>query len=272
LSLHEPRFVSTLPALHRGFLDRALPVFSAQPRIAGVAGAGSYASDSMDRFSDLDLVLACEPGQHAGVVASLPSLAASIGGLAGAFTGEHVGEPRLLICLYEEGLHVDLKAVALDDLADRVDDPLVIWERGESMTRALARGEGRYPRPDPQWIEDRFWIWVHYAAMKIGRGELLEATGFLSYLRGTVLGPLGLEALGLTPNGVRRVEAQAPKLAQQLRPTAGALDRESLIAAVRASVCVYRRLRESNRARLREGAAAEEVAMRYLDEVERSGS
>ncbi|MER7057532.1 MULTISPECIES: hypothetical protein [unclassified Streptomyces] len=34
--------------------------------------------------------------------------------------------------------------------------------------------------PDLQWIEDRFWIWVHYGATKLGRGELFEVNGFLA--------------------------------------------------------------------------------------------
>ncbi|NRS94850.1 hypothetical protein DFH40_002566 [Clostridium beijerinckii] len=41
-------------------------------------------------------------------------IAESLGTLLSAFTGEHVGEPRLLICLCEpELLHVDLKFVSI---------------------------------------------------------------------------------------------------------------------------------------------------------------
>ena len=41
-------------------------------------------------------------------------LAESLHLLLAAFTGEHVGEPRLLICLYRSPLlHVDLKYVSL---------------------------------------------------------------------------------------------------------------------------------------------------------------
>ena len=40
------------------------------------------------------------------------TIAESCGGLLAAFTGEHVGEPRLLICLYGPPLaHVNLKFV-----------------------------------------------------------------------------------------------------------------------------------------------------------------
>lgn len=49
-------------------------------------------------------------------------LAGTLGHLLHAFTGEHVGEPRLLICLYgPELLHVDLKFVTLEMLTQRVE-------------------------------------------------------------------------------------------------------------------------------------------------------
>jgi len=69
-------------------------------------------------------------------------------------------------------------------------------------------------------------VWVHYAALKIARGELQEAFDFLSYLRVTVLGPLGPAQQGSNPAGVRRVE-EHPELARQLAATMGALDRSS---------------------------------------------
>ena len=54
------------------------------------------------------------------------SIASSLGRLAGAFTGEHVGEPRLLICLYDNPvLHVDLKFVNLFDAAVRIENPVM---------------------------------------------------------------------------------------------------------------------------------------------------
>ncbi len=34
------------------------------------------------------------------------------------------------------------------------------------------------------------WIWLHYAATKLARGELYEAIGMLAFFREQVLGPL----------------------------------------------------------------------------------
>lgn len=255
---------TSLPPLHRDFLDRAVPLLAADPRVVGVAATGSYAADAMDAFSDLDLVLACEPTDHAALMHDRVALARSLGPLVAAFTGEHVGEPRLLIALYgPPALHVDFKVVALGDLATRVDEPVVLWERDGRMTAALAAGAGAYPQPDPQWIEDRFWVWVHYGALKIARGELQEAFDFLSYLRVTVLGPLGLQQAGRAPTGVRRVEA-VPALAGPLAGTLGALDRAALAQALRNAADVYRAVRPATVTANRE---AERVAMDFLDEV-----
>ena len=109
------------PAPLRDFLSRALPVFRADARFVGVAASGSAITGQMNEFSDLDLVVAVEPMAFPEVMTQRKSLAASLGDLVASFTGEHVGEPRLLICLYAPGpLHVDLKFVALPDVNPRV--------------------------------------------------------------------------------------------------------------------------------------------------------
>jgi hypothetical protein len=228
---------------------------------------GSYLTNTLDEFSDLDLVLAAEPEHYAALMAQREALAASLGALLAAFSGEHVGEPRLLICLYDAPLlHVDLKLVELSDLADRVEDPVVLWERDGRVSAALVEGSAQYPQPDARWLERRFWVWVHYAAVKIGRGELFEALHMLDYLRASVLGPLGLLGAGARPSGVRRVETEAPELARRLRATVAGYDRADCVRALAASVQVYRWLRPTASP---ETAAAEARVVRYLDELSR---
>lgn len=263
------RHPSSAPALHADFLDRAIPVLASDPRIVGIAATGSYAENAMDAFSDLDLVLACEAVDHASLMQDRAALAKKLGPLVAAFTGEHVAEPRLMILLYgPPALHVDIKVVAIGDLARRVDEPVVLWEREGRMTAAYAACAGAYPKPDPQWIEDRFWVWVHYGALKIARGELQEAFDFLSYLRVTVLGPLGLVRGGRRPAGVRRVEAD-PALARRLAGTLGALNRRALIDALNKAVILYRELRPSC---VDFNLDAERVTMKFLDDVSRRRS
>ena len=115
---------TTLPENHRAFLDRAIKVFSEDLRVVGVAASGSYADDNMDQFSDVDLIIAVDPEHEAELSNERQQIASRLGRLLVAFTGEHVGEPRVLICLYGSPiLHVDLKFVAIHDVANRVDDP-----------------------------------------------------------------------------------------------------------------------------------------------------
>src|SRR5262245_55590435 len=180
--------VTDLPEPHAGFLRGALTRLSEDPRLVGVAAGGSYVTRTMDEFSDLDLVVAVEPAAYAAVLEDRQRIAGRLGTLLAAFTGEHVGEPRVLICLYGPPLlHVDLKFVALPDAAQRVEDPVVLWERDGRLSAALLAGRAHFPEPDLQWIEDRFWVWVHYVAAKIGRGELFEAHASLALIRNLVL-------------------------------------------------------------------------------------
>ena len=161
-------------------------------------------------------------------------------------------------------LHVDLKFVSLEDVATRVENPCVLWERDGRVSTALAHGKAEFPSRSPQWIEDRFWIWVHYAATKIARGELFEAIDFLSFLRGTVLGPLALARAGARASGVRKIETTAPAFALELRRTVASYDAADCLSALRACIELYRSL-----APRQSSERVEDVAMEYLAEVER---
>ena len=227
----------------------------------------------MDEFSDLDLVIAVEPSEVEAVSGERQRIAAGLGPLVAAFTGEHVGEPRLLICLYADDtggppLHVDLKFVSLPDVANRVDDLSVLWERDGRVTRALQIGEACYPSPNLQWIEDRFWVWIHYGATKVGRGELFEALDLLAFLRARVLGPLMLLEAGSQPSGVRRVEIVASARATELRATVVPYDAAECARALYAAADLYRSLRCSlGPGRVVPNQAAEHTAIAYLDVV-----
>jgi predicted nucleotidyltransferase len=218
---------------------------SADPRIVGVAAAGSYARDALDEHSDLDLVIAVEDAARDALLAERMALARALAPLLVAFTGEHVGAPHLLICLYGPPLlHVDLKLVTVGDAARRVDECAVLFDRDGRLARSLASRAPAYPQPDLQWFEDRMWPWVHYIAGKVARGELFEAIDGLGFIRARVLGPLILAEQGAQPNGVRRIETAAPDRVAALRETLPAHDPDSCLRALRAVVALYRALRE----------------------------
>src|SRR2546427_9789326 len=206
-----------MPAMHRAFLERAILQFRADERLVGIAAGGSFISRMLDEHSDLDLVVVSLPAVPKQVLREGPDLAQRLGPLLASFPGDHVGEPRLLICLYGPPLlHVDLKFMSTEELAHRVEDPTVLWDRNGEVAVGLARGRAEYPQPDFQWIEDRFWVWVHYTITKIARGELFEALDALAVIRRRVLGPLILLAAGARPDRVRRLEAVAPALVPRL--------------------------------------------------------
>ncbi len=238
-------------------------------RLAGVAAAGSFARAAVDAHSDLDLVIAVEPEHFDGVMRDRSAIAESLGPLLVAFTGEHVGAPRLLICLYGPPLlHVDLKFVPLPEAARRVDACVVLWERDARLSGVLATEEPAYPAPDLQWFEDRIWPWVHYLAGKIARGELFETLDGLGFMRARVLGPLLLQREGAQPNGVRRIETAVPGSVAALRATIADHDAASCVRALRATIALYRELRDTQAdALLLRRDAAEAAACAFFDEV-----
>src|SRR4051812_25578434 len=197
----------------------------------------------MDAHSDVDLVVVVDQAAYWDVMNDRTQLLARLGPLLCATTGEHVGDPRLMVALYDYPLlHVDVRFVNLDELSMRVEDPVVLWERDGALHKALMRTTSQWPQPSWQWIEDRFWIWVHNGATKIFRGELFEALAFLSYLRSNALAPMGALRAGRKARGVRHVERDDPELASRLRETVATYDAASVRAALRAAIALYRDL------------------------------
>lgn len=259
------KFSSTLPQTHEQLLSKILAVFTADPRILGIGASGSYASDSMDKYSDLDLVIAINPEDFDSVMAERFALIDQVEGQVAAFTGEHVGEPRLVIAIYApDAIHVDFKFVSLPDAATRVDDTKVLWERDGQLSQVFETAKPHYPQPDPQWIEDRFWIWVHYGATKIARGEYFEASEFLSFLRSVAISPLTLKQQGLTPSGVRKIESRMPAFAAELKQTVAMPEREALIPAFEKIVELYLSLRENEQVSIK--PEAQQLCMDYFQQ------
>lgn len=90
------------------FIDQTVLTLKQDSRFCGVAVSGSWNGEDFDQYSDLDLVLVCHNQDFESVMRERRSLAENFGNLVSAFTGEHVGENRLLICLYSPPLiHVD---------------------------------------------------------------------------------------------------------------------------------------------------------------------
>lgn len=233
---------STLPKLHQTYIDRVAQAAKADPRIEALLGGGSLVHGGFDEHSDLDFVLVAGDDNFQSAMAGRRAFAESVGGLVSAFTGEHVGEPRLLICLYGPPLiHVDLKWVTPSDLDRRIERPRVLWARdAAAVTARLEKAVIAWPNQSAQWFEDRAWTWLHYGAVKMQRGELYEAAGMLGDFRSMVLGPMLARRAGAMQRGVRRIERLDEGA---LRRTVAGLDRQDIARALTASMELYLDLR-----------------------------
>ncbi|WP_345784148.1 nucleotidyltransferase domain-containing protein [Paenibacillus lacisoli] len=206
--------------LHEMFIKHAIEYVRQDHRLIGLLAGGSIVHGAMDEYSDLDLIIVYNSDSLSEIMEQRVQIAEGLGNLLSAFTGEHVREPRLLICLYGPSpLHVDLKFIQAEELKTRIENPLILRENGSVITTILSKTAPTSPFPDPQWIEDRFWIWVHYGATKLGRGELFELIDHLTFIRNAVLGPMILARYGHSPRGVRKLEKYASKEIEELKGT-----------------------------------------------------
>ena len=230
--------------IQKTFALNAVSVLEKDPNVLGLAVGGSWISGELDQFSDLDLVLITQ-GKVSDNKGLMLQYAGRLGQLLSGFTGEHVGEPRVLICLYDNPLlHVDIKYLTLPEFEQRVENPEILLDKTGQLQEILKNTNYNFPYPDFQWIEDRFWIWVHYALLKIGRGEYLEAYDFMAFLRMTVFGPLLHIKNNNLPRGVRKVETElAPGDFENLLSTLSQYDKGSLLDALENGVNLYIELR-----------------------------
>nr|WP_321356297.1 aminoglycoside 6-adenylyltransferase [uncultured Draconibacterium sp.] len=226
------------------FANHIKATFAEDKSIVGIAVGGSWISNEIDEFSDLDLIIVTREKITDDKTRML-QFAKRAGNLLSGFTGEHVGEPRLLICLYDDPLlHVDYKFVTIDEFKKRIETPVILLDKTGELKRALENSDAKFPYPDYQWIEDRFWIWLHYVLLKIGRGENLEAFDFFSYLRMTVLSPLLHIKNHNLPRGVRKVETDLDeKDLKDLLSTIPEYNTQSLLNSLRNTIKLYQNLR-----------------------------
>lgn len=232
--------------IHLAFAERAKSILANDENVMGLAVGGSWLTNEIDEFSDLDLILVTKQ-KISGEKSLMIGYAKRLGNFLSGFTGEHVGEPRVLICLYDHPLlHVDIKFLTLDEFHIRVETPAILLDKEGALQTALNQSTAKFPYPDFQWIEDRFWTWIHYTLLKIGRGEYLEAFDFLGYLRMMVLGPLLHIKSGNLPRGVRKVETliQEEDL-NQLKLTIPEYNKQSLLESLAHAVTLYKKLRSA---------------------------
>jgi len=257
--------------IQKEFAQKAKVILEKEEMVIGLAVGGSWLTDQLDDYSDLDLILISKESiAHDKKI--MLEYASKLGNLLSAFTGEHVGEPRLLICLYADPLlHVDIKFLTLQEVKNRIESPYLLMDKNGVIENVLLESEAIFPLPNYQWIEDRFWIWIHYALLKIGRGEFLEALDFMGFLRMSVLGPLIQVKNKNLPRGVRKVEFElTEKDLNKLLGTIPFYAKNSLLDSIKNAVNLYRELRsELYTQDILIQLSTEEKVMKYLKEIEK---
>lgn len=254
---------------HKKMIDKVLEFAENDDRIVGLALGGSYITNSMDEFSDLDFIIVIKAECYEDIMNERLRIVAHFGKLLSAFTGEHVGESRLIICLYDAPLlHVDFKFVSINDMSKRVENPNILYELNNCVTDAFMKEAAVFPTPDIQWIEDRFWVWIHYVTTKLARQELFEVIDFLSFLRQVVISPLLLMKHGKLPRGVRKIEIDIPMEIDSLKKTVAIHEISSCINAIQASINLYTEIREyQGDAIIHKHVEAERIAVGYFNEI-----
>jgi predicted nucleotidyltransferase len=253
----------------KDFINKVVHEIKDDTNVLGLAVAGSFITNETDEFSDVDLVLVTE-NKIAPDAVKMTKFAKRLGNFISGFTGEHIGDRRVLICLYDEPLlHVDIKFLTQDEFHSRVENPVVFFERNNVLSKIINSTTSAWPALDYQWIEDRFWTWIHYAALKIGRGELFEALDFLGAVRGMVIAPLLQVKNKRLPRGVRKVEINLEKndLAN-LIDTVACHDVESIITATRKTISLYQQLREELFPAVVFQRLAENKVLTYFQQIE----
>jgi len=239
---------SNLPLTHATFLERIRGAVTSDERFSALLIGGSYIHGGLDEHSDLDFVVIVKDESYADVMASRMDFARALPNFISAFTGDHVGEPRLLICLYGPPLlHIDLKFVLVSDLDHQIEQRAVLFAREPAeIENRLKAGMIAWPNLPSEWFEARAWIWLHYAATKLARGELYEAIGMLGFFREQVLGPLLYRRAGKNQRGVRRLEALRLDEQGKLAATVARHDASSVKDAIEASIDYYLDLRSDD--------------------------
>jgi hypothetical protein len=255
--------------IQQQFTNTAKTILQPDDNIIGLAAGGSWLTNELDEFSDLDLVLVTKQ-KVSGDKAMMIAYAKRLGDLLSGFTGEHVGEPRVLICLYDNPLlHVDIKFLTLDEFDKRIETPVLLLDKDGQLENVINNSTARFPYPNYQWIEDRFWTWVHYMLAKIGRGEYFEAHDAFGLLRMYIFGPLLHMKNGSLPRGVRKVETElAAEDLDDLKSTIPAYEKRSLLDSLQNAIFLYRKLRTAlfdNKVQLQQ--RAEQRVMLYFDEI-----
>lgn len=263
-----------LPEKHTRFLTPFLDSIEQDNRIIGVAAIGSLGFGDIDEYSDLDLIVVCEEAHRDDLKKNADAFAKQFGPLLSCYRGDHVGEPRLLVCFFGEPLlHVDFTFMTLDEFAvDRVQVPAILLDRDGKIETACSQVEVDFRKPNRQDIETKFWVWIFNATNKLARGDLFSALSYLGRIRKSALVPIIQENAGVTPRGFRTLQTDAPKWFERLTQThPKEFSQQKVARGLREVIEIYRDIRTGgNSSNIIFNTEAEKAACDFLESIQKS--
>src|SRR3982751_118526 len=130
--------------IQQEFASHIVSIVKDDPHILGIAAAGSWIGNNLDEFSDVDFVVVNDVKMSGKE--KMFSFAEQFGALLSSFTGEHVGEERLLICLYSDPfLHVDFKFLTADEFGLMIEKPAILFDRTGMLKEILESAQPKWP-------------------------------------------------------------------------------------------------------------------------------
>jgi len=206
--------------MHRNLVKKAEICLKEDKRFTGMAIGGSWIDNKLDEFSDLDLYLIIDDA-IALSFAEKKVILNGWGKLLSFYINGH--DENVTVSLFDFApnlLHVDCKWIPLEGFKKRVENPVVIFEKGNLLSKCIKDFPSLgYELPNFELDEMRFWTWMHYVFSKIGRGEIIEAYGYLCEVRNCCVGPMVLHKNDLIPRRMRYAENLPEADLEQIRKT-----------------------------------------------------
>jgi predicted nucleotidyltransferase len=197
-----------------------------------LAVLGSVARGSVDRFSDLDLVVWAGPDEDADRLAdTVAAVATGIGRTLVSFRGTHLNRPNLVVTYAELQGTVVKTDIEVLPAGEPPTAECLLALYGQPPCRAVTE-----PGQDGAVLAETLnrasgWTWFTYG--KIIRGEYFAAARAIDFTREHALVPALLFQRGLPQDGHRHLEARLPpEVLARLLPTHPAvLTRDELMRA-----------------------------------------
>ncbi|MFN7904219.1 MAG: hypothetical protein ACK5P5_03455 [Pseudobdellovibrionaceae bacterium] len=171
---------------HKILCEKLIAFFRNEPGIIGSFISGSGAAGGMDFYSDLDLGFVCANNEAKEKIWSqrfdwkLPTWFHRM-------DADHV-KPYFIIYLFEPHIHVDLCFYTMENLPSQLGGPCEVAFDHLDRLKSWSQEMGRSALTPADWSnivheEERFWTWVHYAWMHVGRGEYYDIAADFEFMR-----------------------------------------------------------------------------------------